>query len=217
MTKLKICGLKELDNVLTAIDSNVDYIGFVFVPNSKREISSKKATTIIKNIKRKKPNLKQKFVGVFANQSPEEISEIISNCGLDMVQLCGDENESFWSKIPTAIIKQIKINENIPLNELLNQIEPEIEKINQHNHIALLDKKIKGIHGGGGEKFNWEIAKILTKNHEFILAGGLTPKNIKSAIESVQPWGVDVSSGVETENSKDNNKISDFSKIVNST
>ena len=92
-----------------------------------------------------------------------------------------------------------------------------IEKINKNGHLALLDKKIKGIKGGGGEKFNWEIAKILTKNHEFILAGGLTPKNIKSAITSVKPWGVDVSSGVETNNIKDNNKILDFSKIVHST
>ena len=100
---------------------------------------------------------------------------------------------------------------------MLEKVEPEIEKINQNGHIALLDKKIKGTHGGGGEKFNWEIAKILTKNHEFIFAGGLTPKNIKSAITSVKPWGVDVSSGVETNNAKDNNKISDFSKIVHST
>ena len=103
------------------------------------------------------------------------------------------------------------------MNNFLPQVEAEIEKINQNGHLALLDKKIKGIQGGGGEKFNWEIAKTLTKNHEFILAGGLTPENIKYAITSVKPWGVDVSSGVETNNSKDNNKISNFSKIVHST
>ena len=217
MTKLKICGLKEIDNVLTAIDSNVDYLGFIFVPNSKRQITSQKAKNIIQNIKLQRPNLNQKFVAVFANQTTEEISNIISDCDFDMAQLCGNENESFWSEVPTTIIKQIKIDDSVPLNKFLNKVEFEIEKINKNGHLALLDKKIKGIQGGGGEKFNWEIAKILTKNHEFILAGGLTPKNIKSAITSVKPWGVDVSSGVETNNTKDNNKISDFSKIVHST
>ena len=217
MTKLKICGLKEIDNALTAIDSNVDYLGFIFVPNSKRQITSQKAKNIIQDIKLQRPNLNQKFVAVFANQTTEEISNIISECDFDIAQLCGNENESFWSEVPTTIIKQIKIDDSVPLNKFLNKVEPEIEKINKNGHLALLDKKIKGIQGGGGEKFNWEIAKILTKNHEFILAGGLTPKNIKSAITSVKPWGVDVSSGVETNNIKDNNKILDFSKIVHST
>ena len=216
MTKLKICGLKEIENTLTAIDSNVDYLGFIFVPNSKRQITSQKAKNIIQNIKLQRPNLNQKFVAVFANQTTEEISKIISDCNFDISQLCGNEDESFWGKVPTPIIKQIKIDDSIPLNKFLNKVESEIEKINQNGHIALLDKKIKGIQGGGGQKFNWEIAKILTKNHEFILAGGLTPENIKSAITSVKPWGVDVSSGVETNNAKDNNKISNFSKIVHS-
>jgi phosphoribosylanthranilate isomerase len=216
MTKLKICGLKEIENTLTAIDSNVDYLGFIFVPNSKRQITSQKAKNIIQNIKLQRPNLNQKFVAVFANQTTEEISKIISDCNFDISQLCGNEDESFWAKVPTPIIKQIKIDDSIPLNKFLNKVESEIEKINQNGHIALLDKKIKGIQGGGGQKFNWEIAKILTKNHEFILAGGLTPENIKSAITSVKPWGVDVSSGVETNNAKDNNKISNFSKIVHS-
>ena len=107
MTKLKICGLKEIDNALTAIDSNVDYLGFIFVPNSKRQITSQKAKNIIQDIKLQRPNLNQKFVAVFANQTTEEISNIISECDFDIAQLCGNENESFWSEVPTKIIKQI--------------------------------------------------------------------------------------------------------------
>ena len=202
MTRIKICGITNLDDGLEAIAAGVDALGFVFVPNTPRYITPSQAKLVIKQLPPFITN-----VGLFVDSEIDEIEDIVNHCKLDAVQLHGNESPEMCSQISlqTKVIKSFHVKKEPQV--LRNEIE------NYRVDAYLLDTFIKGKAGGTGQTFDWRIAEGLSQR--IILAGGLTPDNIGTAIAQLQPYGVDVSSGVEkSPGKKDTNKIYSFVRQV---
>ena len=202
MTRIKICGITNLDDGLEAIAAGVDALGFVFVPNTPRYITPSQAKLVIKQLPPFITN-----VGLFVDSETDEIEDIVNHCKLDAVQLHGNESPEMCSQISlqTKVIKSFHVKKELQV--LRNEIE------NYRVDAYLLDTFIKGKAGGTGQTFDWRIAEGLSQR--IILAGGLTPDNIGTAIAQLQPYGVDVSSGVEkSPGKKDTNKIYSFVRQV---
>jgi phosphoribosylanthranilate isomerase len=186
--RVKICGITNLDDALAAIDFGADALGFVFFEKSPRWISYKDAELIIKNLP---PFITT--IGVFVNQSSEQIKKIVSNVKIDALQIYEQEITKL-SAFSRQIIKVIRIKS-------LQSLEP---LINFKDNVSafLLDAYSPNSLGGTGKIFNWDIAVEAKKFGRIILAGGLTPENISEAVKHVRPYGVDVSGGVEAEKGK---------------
>ena len=214
MTKFKICGLRDPDHALVAAKAGADFIGMVFVPGVRREITQEIAQSIIQTLRSGLGSLCPRLVGLFADQPIDEVNRIVRQCGLDMVQLCGDESVEYWAYIDIPIIKQIKIRDEDSQPDSIKSASQEIEEVRSAGHMVILDKYEQGAMGGTGKTFDWIIAKNLADMYDVILAGGLTPDNVGRAIQEVHPLGVDVSSGVETAGVKDASKILDFANEV---
>jgi phosphoribosylanthranilate isomerase len=182
--KVKICGITECDDALRAVELGVDALGFIFAP-SPRQIPMKKARLIIKAIP---PFVKT--VGVFVNEEAAAIREHINCCGLDLVQLHGDESPEFCRALMPYTIKAFRIKDESSLKMCAGY---------QANVRALLlDTYAKDKAGGTGKTFDWQLAvKIKKTGIPVILSGGLGSSNIEEAIRVVRPYAVDVNSGVE--------------------
>ncbi|WP_373894978.1 phosphoribosylanthranilate isomerase [Virgibacillus natechei] len=191
---VKICGIKTSNAARTAANAGADFIGFVFTP-SKRQISPEDAAAIADSLP---PSIQK--VGVFVNETVDKMTEIATLVGLDFIQLHGDESPSIAEQLPCKIIKAFPAQ---PDN--LSQIST------FPSDYYLIDSPFGKNRGGNGTTFDWNITKRLTLDRKkVILAGGLTPDNIQEAIQLVEPAGVDVSSGVETNGEKDTEKIKQF-------
>ncbi len=184
MTRVKICGITNLEDALLAIGMGADALGFIFA-ESPRRIKPIDARTIIHSL----PPL-VKTVGVFVNEEPSRIKEIRSFCGLDLIQLHGEESPGMCRDLMPQAIKAFRI-----------QDERDIKNINRYQGIVravLLDTFQQGKSGGTGQTFDWPLAlKAKEAGIPVILAGGLGPENIQEAIRTVDPYAVDVNSGVE--------------------
>ncbi|MFD1850853.1 phosphoribosylanthranilate isomerase [Oceanobacillus bengalensis] len=191
---VKICGIKTKQAADVAVRSGADFIGFVFA-ESTRTIIPESAASIVKSL----PTHINK-VGVFVNESIDRIIKVAELVGLDYIQLHGDEDAAVAERLPYKIIKAFSVE---PENFLKLQSYP--------CDYVLLDSPKGKYRGGNGTAFDWKSVDSLSLNHDkIILAGGLSPENVKLAIHTVRPAGVDVSSGVETDNKKDHDKIRSF-------
>ena len=157
-----------------------------------------------------------KIVGLFANQPADFVNSVINQCGLDYVQLCGDEPPEFWDQLAAPVIRQVKVREDLPRSEAVSLVSERVAQVLDAGHIALLDKHQPGALGGTGVAFDWSIARGLASDSPVMVAGGLNPQNVAEAIGIAAPWGVDVSSGVETDGLKDAEKIRAFAAAVRS-
>lgn len=194
--KVKICGITNLDDALAAIEAGADALGFVFYPDSPRHIFPEQAAAIIRKLP---PFITT--VGLFVDEPPESVNATADLCGLDIVQLHGDEPPSYCNLIQRRVIKAFRIKN-------ITSLEPTGDY--QVSSI-LLDAWSPSAHGGTGRTFNWEIAAAASVSTRIILAGGLTPENVAEAINRVKPYAVDVSSGVESSpGQKDADKIRRF-------
>lgn len=214
MTLLKICGIREPEHALVAEESGANFLGFVFVPGVRRQLSHLEGKRIIDTYRKNRISSKPKIVGLFANQPVETVNYIAKFCGLDMVQLCGDETIDYLNRINTPIIRQIKVGTIGDTNKIISDVAATVDRVVENGHSVSLDSHQEGTLGGTGRTFDWSIAKEIAKHHNFLLAGGLNPDNIDGALDKVDPWGVDVSSGVETNGIKDIDKIIDFARRV---
>lgn len=183
MVRVKICGITNLEDALNAINSGADALGFVFAGQSPRQVSPEQAQSIIRQL----PPFVQ-TVGLFVNETLDKVNQIADTCGLDIIQLHGEETPRFCSAVKRRVIKAIRVKGGESLAALKDYQTPAA---------FLLDAWSPDAHGGTGLTFNWEIAANAAKSSCIILAGGLTPDNIEAAISKVLPFGVDVSSGVE--------------------
>ena len=217
MTRFKICGLREVRHALAAADAGADFLGFVFVPGVRRQLSVDDARGIIQRYRRLKGEGGSPLVGLFADQPVEEVARIVRYCCLDMAQLCGDEPPEYWDELEVPVIRQIKVADAGPRDEVVAEVRQRVDEVISHGHIAMLDKHEAGSLGGTGRTLEWSIAAEVARHHDFLLAGGLSPENVGEAIVSVNPWGVDVSSGVETVGVKDQTKITAFAEAVRRT
>ena len=214
MTQVKICGNRESSDAMVAAEAGADFIGLVFVPGSRRALSKDKAIRIIADL-REKVASPPKVVGLFADQPMDEVDNLVRSCGLDMVQLCGDESLDYCGEMRVPVIKVLHISDSLDVDGAVNSLSEGLSEVRDRGHLVTLDRRVEGLQGGTGQSFNWDIARMLSsKGFPFLLAGGLTPGNVSLAVSKVRPWGVDVSSGVETGGAKDVEKIKAFIMAV---
>lgn len=199
-TLVKICGIKTLETAKAAVEYGADALGFVFA-ESKRKISKEEAKSIIESL----PKGVVK-IGVFVNASHSELKEIYDYCGLDYVQLHGDETPEFCEKLEMPYIRAFGTKEELDSSY--------IESYNSYGY--LFDAPAGKYVGGNGVTFDWSLLSNLSDKirKKLILAGGLNCDNVKRAVEEIHPFMVDVSSGVETDGVKDINKIKKFIEEV---
>jgi len=181
--RVKICGITNNEDALAAVESGADALGFVFA-KSPRQVTKEQARYIIKGLP---PFVSP--VGVFVDEKADMIEEICGFCGIQTIQLHGNESPLYVNDLTGyKIIKAFRIKNEDDLKPLANY----------KSHTFLLDSYVKGAMGGTGVTFNWEIARQAHKYGTIILSGGLTPENVREAIRIVKPYAVDVSSGVES-------------------
>ncbi|GAI37034.1 unnamed protein product [marine sediment metagenome] len=213
MTHIKICGIREEAHALAAVEAGGDFIGFVFAP-TRRQVSPAKAREIVDTVKKSSNAIKP--VGVFVDTPASEVNRIADFCGLDWVQLSGNESWEYCRQIARPIIKAIRIGQQLR-EEINAELTVGLKTLSPQRFIILLDSQVEGKYGGTGITFNWRLAQQVAKEFSVIIAGGLNPENVAQAIETATPWGVDVSSGVETDGTKDIAKIKAFIKAVRRT
>lgn len=197
---IKICGIRRFEDIDIVNKYKPDYIGFIFA-KSKRQITPEFAAELAERLDKS-----IKTVGVFVNSPVCEVERASKIAGLSAVQLHGDENEKY--------IKSLSLNSEIWKAVRLKDGD-DIPNFDGADRI-LLDKFKDNEYGGSGEAFDWSCVGEIKTDKPIILAGGLTSSNVKTGIGIFNPWGVDVSSGVETNGFKDAEKISKFINIIRS-
>lgn len=197
MTRIKLCGLQSLDDVITANAVQPDYIGFVFAKTSKRFITPQTAEEL-----RKKLDRKITAVGIFVNEPVEVVAELLNKGIIDMAQLHGNESEEYITflrkKTDKKLIKAFSINEAKNLQAAYACSADYI----------LFDSGS----GGTGKSFDWNILQDFDRR--YFLAGGLSINNVSEAVSRLHPYAVDVSSGIETDGRKDDVKMAAFVNAV---
>ena len=192
MTKVKICGITNHRDADSAVTLGADALGFIFA-KSPRQVSVKAAREISRSV-----GPWVATVGVFVNESAENILRIASECHLSAIQLHGDETPGFLAKLSGCkLIKAFRVAEPKDLKDIKNY------KADAY----LFDTKVSGVYGGSGKSFDWKILRLKQALQPYILSGGLNPKNVRSAVRMLKPYGVDVSSGVEKSPGKKDLKL----------
>jgi phosphoribosylanthranilate isomerase len=180
---VKICGITRPIDALAAERFGADALGFVFHPESPRYISPEDARIICRVLS---PFLAR--VGVFVNRSEAFVTETVRQCGLSAVQLSGDEPAAFLTDAPFPVIRAVRIGQKEDLR-VLAAYPP--------GSTIVLDSFAPGSYGGTGVPFDWDLLGEVIGAHRIIIAGGLTPQNVGTAVRCFRPFGIDVSSGVE--------------------
>lgn len=200
--RIKICGITRYEDAKIAVGLGVDAIGFIFHPKSPRYIHPIAAADIIKKL----PPFVSK-VGVFVDDTKETIESVLSQTGIDTIQLHGSEPPELAHGFSCAVIKAFPVGPGFSL-----------ESLSPYRVSAYLLDTWSDSHGGSGKTFDWAIAKQATQAYQnIILAGGLNPDNVREALESVRPYAVEFNSGVEIKPGvKNHYKMRDAIAIVKS-
>jgi len=198
MVRVKICGISDSATAVVAAEAGADAIGLIFAP-SRRRVTAAQAREIAAAL----PPFVTK-VGVFVDEERGRIEESIAACGLGAVQLHGAEPPEFCAGFRVPVVKAIRVKDASSLEQMTAyQVDA-----------FLLDTFDASALGGTGRTFDWTLAIQAARTHRTILSGGMTPVNVVEALTRVVPYGVDVSSGVETDGRKDHAKIRDFIRRV---
>jgi len=227
-TQVKICGLRMAEHINTATEAGADMLGFIFHEPSHRFVEPQQVRSVLQaseNVSTQtmtqhasdlSPSVgaaihcarRPDLVGVFVNKEADYINEVVEQVGLQYVQLHGTETPEFCQQIKRPVIKALQVRS-----------KTDLEQIKAYQSVVwrlLLDTPTPDW-GGSGETHDWELARLACQTHRIVLAGGLMVENVAAAIRQVRPWGVDVSSGVETDRQKDSEKIRAFIKQVRIT
>ncbi|WP_028855527.1 phosphoribosylanthranilate isomerase [Psychrilyobacter atlanticus] len=202
MTKIKICGLQRVEDIEMVNKNLPDYVGFVFA-NSKRKVTKEKVKELIDRLDRR-----IKTVGVFVDEKSEDVEKVAKYCGLDILQFHGEETTEYCDcfRDRYEIWKAFSVRDR--------GIEKRLIEYKKYTDICLLDAYNKNVRGGSGKVFNWDLIEGVSKKYKIALAGGITPKNILEAVEKVEPYIIDLSSGVEIDGFKDEGKIKEIIKKI---
>ena len=216
--KVKMCGISKVETIPAVVEAKPDYMGLVFAP-SKRQVTVDQAKTLVEELHRgyaqkygsdteHDKNDTIKTVGVFVNETVDNLVTIANEANLDAVQLHGDEDETF--------IQSLKERTNVEVWKAIQiRTAADTEKwIDSSADMLLFDAYHKDERGGTGEVFDWSSLDAFER--PFMLAGGIDSTNVARAIRTVRPYGIDISSGIETNGVKDDEKITAFTKIVKS-
>jgi phosphoribosylanthranilate isomerase len=197
-TKVKICGLTTLEDARFVSGALADYLGFIFYPDSPRYIEPAKAGAIINWLEG--PGK----VGVFVNQPLDDVNSIARQTGIDYIQLHGNESPDYCALVEKPIIKAFHVDSDTDPTKLESRIESYLDQV----EYLLFDTKSDTDWGGTGQTFDWSILNEISNDKPFFLSGGLNAKNVQEAIQTVQPYAVDLSSGLE-----ESPGLKDFDKI----
>ena len=209
--KVKMCGISKVETIPAVVEAKPDYMGLVFAP-SKRQVTVEQAEILVKELHKQCINHYDtkvvKTVGVFVNETLDNLVRIADTANLDAVQLHGDEDETF--------IQSLKERTNVEVWKAIQiRTAADTEKwIDSSADMLLFDAYHKDERGGTGEVFDWSSLDAFER--PFMLAGGIDSTNVARAIRTVRPYGIDISSGIETNGVKDDEKITAFTKIVKS-
>jgi phosphoribosylanthranilate isomerase len=204
MIGVKVCGITNIVDAYVVAESGADGLGFIFYPKSQRYVAPAKAKEIIQKLPSEIIR-----VGVFVNHEIQKVKEIFQFCGLNLIQLHGDESPEYCAQFSmSSLIKAVFCRTQEEIRELRNYPVAAI----------LMDAREAEHYGGTGKNSDWGLAIKVKETHPLILAGGLNRENIREAIERVRPQAVDINSGVEiSPGKKDPNKIREIMKIVRET
>ncbi|MEZ7544506.1 bifunctional indole-3-glycerol-phosphate synthase TrpC/phosphoribosylanthranilate isomerase TrpF [Veillonella atypica] len=209
--KVKMCGISKVETIPAVVEAKPDYMGLVFAP-SKRQVTVDQAKILVEELHKQCINHYDtkvvKTVGVFVNETLDNLVRIADTANLDAVQLHGDEDEAF--------IQSLKERTNVEVWKAIQiRTAADTEKwIDSSADMLLFDAYHKDERGGTGEVFDWSSLDAFER--PFMLAGGIDSTNVARAIRTVRPYGIDISSGIETNGVKDDEKITAFTKIVKS-
>ena len=227
MTKIKLCGLRRIEDIETVNILKPDYIGFVFAPKSKRYITPDEATKLKKLLNKSDSDINSNSsklilaVGVFVDEYVEKVAELLNTGVIDITQLHGNEDENYIRELRRLITKKTSDEQkdasiDNPGKNIDNKYEgciikafkiktkEELEKAKS----STADYILLDAGAGDGMRFNWDLLQGFDR--PYFLAGGLNPENVKEAITKLHPYGVDVSSGIETDGYKDPEKMREF-------
>lgn len=202
--RVKICGIREIEHGLAALDAGADFLGFVFYAPSHRNLTPRQAERLVATLKGLRPTGWQ-AVGIFVNEPPSRVSEIARHVGLDFAQLCGTETPEDCRHAEVPVIKVVRVDEQ-------GRAAGSTNPADWHAKRVLLDTAHPNGWGGTGQSYPW--STVRAQASRAILAGGLRPETVAQAIAEARPWGVDVSSGVERDRRKDPELIRRFIEEV---
>jgi len=193
--KIKICGITREEDAMLCADEGADFIGLIFAERSKRVVAVERARAIAGSLRghRSRP----KIVGVFVNQTPRAVNEIIDAVGLDLVQLHGDESDADCAAMSVPVIKAMRVGQSLPVTS-------------GHRSASwlLFDTLDSRQSGGTGRRFDWSLLESWRRDRPFFLSGGLTTDDIARAMSQVRPDGIDMAGGVESSPGiKDHDKV----------
>lgn len=216
--KVKICGFRDGESALEAARCGADFLGFVLVEGVRRQLTPFGAQEVVRNYRIRARDHRvtrarfkgPKIVGLFRNQDARWVNKVARQVDLDYVQLCGEEDEAYMRSMWRPVIRQIRVKSGANTSDLLEIVEHHLSQ----GRYVLLDSFDEGTPGGSGKVFDWRLAEGIADKENVLLAGGLDLVNVGSAISQLSPWGVDVSSGVESGGLKDHSKIRDFIQVA---
>lgn len=197
---VKICGLRTLEHARAAALAGADLLGFVFAP-SRRQVGVEQVAALVRALRADPATRAAQMVGLFVNCPAAEINATLAACDLDYAQLSGDERPADAQAVTRPLIKSVRLDGRPAEQDWIT---------GAHGVLLLADAHVPGSYGGTGALADWSRTAALARTHRLLLAGGLKPENVADAIAHVQPYGVDVSSGVETDGVKDPAKIHAF-------
>jgi len=214
---VKICGITNAEDAKIAVEAGADLLGFIFYPKSSRYVTAEQVAEIIRIIRaepRTATARSPRFVGVFVNETPDRIQQIVAQTGLDLAQLHGDETPEILHQVQSLLQgRAYKALRPATSEEAQAQaaLFTDPGRVSDGPNL-LVDAYDPHAYGGTGQKSDWHVgAELAAQYPGLILAGGLTPENVSQAIRAVQPWCVDVASGVEAEpGCKDHEKVRAF-------
>lgn len=201
---IKFCGMRDVDSVRVAIDSGADAIGFILA-ESRRKILPAEIAAIRESLGPENPPL----VGVTVNAEPHSVMQEVEVAGLDFIQLSGDESPDVLDGYSLPVIKALRFEDGVTLDEALDLVASWLDGPNAARYV-IVEGHAAGSFGGTGTRADWNLAAGIAQRFPIILAGGLVPENVADAIRTVQPFGVDVSSGTEINGVKDHARIRAF-------
>lgn len=218
-TLVKICGISTVESALVAAGSGADLLAFNFYPPSHRNVTPEVAGAIVRELRA--AGHATLAVGLFVNEDSTRINAIADTVGLDLVQLSGDEQPATLAALARPILRAVRVAAGESLVRVRERLTSATTMLGPRDPgplgqplTPLIDAHLPGAYGGTGMHADWAAAATLARLWPLFLAGGLTPENVGAAIRAVKPFGVDVSSGVETDKMKDLAKIRAFIAAV---
>jgi phosphoribosylanthranilate isomerase len=211
--QVKICGLTNLEDARVAIGAGADLLGFILFPKSPRYVSPEQVGVILQELQTQRfagegaaatARHFPRTVGVFVNEPVEQVAQILAQTGLDYAQLHGDETPALLLRLTGRAFKALRPQDQAEALQAAQQFAPLGPPTGP---TLMIDAFDPAAYGGTGKQADWHAAAAVAQQYPgLLLAGGLTPENVAAAIRTVQPWGVDVSSGVEASPGRKNHE-----------